>query len=180
MIEENKLEIKLSYRFDSFLMYLIQEVTKRPSAEILNFFHELSTEVARIGYEKRTGTGIKKKIDDYFPGSSIPFHMELEGTPRSEGNWNQTTRQYENQKTTFRCEVHVGFPDRTTYMNQEALDEMATYLMERALLGVDLPEVKPFERPEVSSPKIYKKLMDSFAGRPEEPKKPRKSKNVSP
>jgi len=48
--------------------------------------------------------------------------------------------------------------------------------MEKHLLGGDGADLPPFERPQQSAGRMYKKLMDSFAGRPEEPKKPRKRK----
>ena len=40
-----RLKTKLNYRFDAFLLHLVQEATKRPSAEILNFFNELGKQV---------------------------------------------------------------------------------------------------------------------------------------
>ncbi len=175
--DKTQLPIKLNYRFDSFLMYLIQDITKRPSIEIINFFHELATQVATLGQEKRTGHGIHKKIDDYFPGTSIPFHMELEGRPRQ--HYNTNTRRYEDLNM-FQCAVNVGFPERSTYIDDKVFEEIGDFLMEKALLGVevpaDSPANQPFVRPEVRSPKMYKALMDSFAGRPVEEKKSRQRK----
>lgn len=180
MKDEKNLPIVVTYSLDSFLMYLTQEVTNRSSADIMNFYHELCTQVAEIGLKNRTGRGIKKKIDDYFPGSSIPFHLELTGYPTSEGTWNEKTRKYENHRDVFKCHATVGFPARPTYMKEDMLHEIATFLMERDLLGVEVPDnIKPFEKPETSSPKMYKDLMDRFAGRPIAEKKARKKKNDS-
>lgn len=175
--------VKLNYRFDSFLMYLIQDVTKRPSIEIINFFHELSTQVAEMGQEKRTGHGIHKKIDDYFPGTSIPFYLELKGSPNVNRRYDRKTGQYiSDEKTTFSCYVEVSFPNRPTYMDAKVLEEIGDFLMEKALLGVEVPADSPanapFARPETSSPKMYKDLMDLYAGRPvaEKPKRKKKEK----
>jgi hypothetical protein len=158
-------------------MYLIQDVTKRPSIEIINFFHELATQVAEIGQQKKTGEGIHKKIDDYFPGTSIPFHMELEGRPTRE--YDYKTRTYKEAET-FSCSVNVGFPNRSTYIDDKVFEEIGDFLMEKALLGVDVPADspanQPFVRPEVRSPKMYKALMDAFAGRPAPESKKRKKK----
>ena len=179
--KEKLLPIKLKYRLDSFLMYLIQDVTKRPSIEIINFFHELSNQIAELGQEKRTGNGIHKKIDDYFPGTSIPFHLELKGHPNRE--YNYQTRKYADAEK-FVCKVEIGFPDRSTYIDDKVFEEIGDFLMEKALLGVevpaDSPANQPFVRPETRSPKMYKKLMDLYAGRPEEPKPERKKRTKKP
>lgn len=49
--EKSQLPVKLSYRFDQFLMYLIQDVTKRPTIEIDKLqedIAELDAEVKRL------------------------------------------------------------------------------------------------------------------------------------
>jgi hypothetical protein len=179
--EKPQLPIKLTYRFDSFLMYLVQDITKRPTIEIINFFHELSTQVAEIGQKNRTGRGIHKKIDDYFPGTSIPFYLELKGHPNHHRTWDPVTRTYKDaERETFNCHVQVSFPDRPTYMDSKIFEEIGDFLMEKALLGVEVPADSPanapFVRPETSSPKMYKDLMDLYAGRPVEDKPKRKKK----
>lgn len=178
MSEKDQLPIKLTYRFDQFLMYLIQDVTKRPTIEIINFFHELSNQVAELGQLKRTGNGIHKKIDDYFPGTAIPFHLELEGRPNRK--YNYQTRTYDSAES-FMCSVNIGFPDRSTYIDDKVFEEIGDFLMEKALLGVDVPADspanQPFVRPETRSPKMYKDIMDLYAGRPVEEKKKRKKKS---
>lgn len=180
--QKDQLPIKLSYRFDQFLMYLIQDVTKRPTIEIINFFHELSTQVAEIGQQKRTGRGIHKKIDDYFPGTSIPFYLEMKGHPYVHREWDRATSSYKTSgQETFNCSVYVSFPDRPTYIDSKVFEEIGDFLMEKALLGVDVPADspanQPFARPETRSPKMYKDIMDLYAGRPVEEKKGRKKKS---
>lgn len=171
------LTIKLKYRMDSFLMYLIQDVTKRPSIEIINFFHELSNQIAEIGQQNRTGNGIIKKIDDYFPGTSIPFHLELKGSPSR--RYDYQAKKYIEAEV-FRCDVSIGFPEQSTYIADDVFNEIGDFLMEKALLGIEVPADSPanapFKRPETFSPKMYKDLMDLYAGRPVEEKK-RKKKN---
>jgi hypothetical protein len=155
-------EVKLSYRIDAFLLHLVQENSKKTSAEILNFFHELSKQVSQIGAEKRTGRGIRKKITDYFPGTSIPFHLDVKGYPRQD--YDGSTRKY-SEEYHMHCEVEIGFPDEKMYIKEQALDEIAVAIMEKALMDGEEVQMAPFIRPEIKSPKMYKKLMDSFAGR---------------
>jgi hypothetical protein len=179
MTDDVNFKIKSSYVFDQFLMYLIQDVTKKPTAEILNFFYELAGQVAQVGFKTRKGRGIDKRIDDYFPGTSIPFHMRLKGHPgHNNMTWDPTTRRYAQveEKYDYSAFVDVGFPERITKINEDVLNEAAVAIMEKHLLGGDGMDLPAFERPVQSSGKMYKKLMDAFAGRPEEPKKPRKRK----
>lgn len=157
---------KQSYTFDAFLLYLIQDVTKRPTAEILNFFNELGKAVSEIGTEKRTGSGIRKDITDYFPGTSIPFHMLVKGHKRNQ-NWNNQTKMYEGISEFMMCYVEIGFPDKAMHIKAQDLDEIAVAIMEKALMDGEEVNMPLFVKPEFKSPKMYKSLMDSFAGRPE-------------
>lgn len=174
------LRIKSTYKLDQFLMYLIQDVTKKPSAEILNFFYELATQVSQLGFKAKKGYGgIDKQIDDYFPGTSIPFHIRIKGHQgHNNTEWDPVSRTYKqiDNGYTHSAYVEVGFPERNTYIKEDLLSEAAVAIMEKHLLGGDGLDLAPFERPEQSAGRMYKKLMDSFAGRPEEPKKPRKRK----
>jgi hypothetical protein len=157
------LRVKLNYKFDAFLLHLVQELTKRPSAEILNFFNELSKQVCEIGAENRTGRGIRKNISDYFPGTSIPFHMQVKGYPRHD--YDSEKKEYISPEY-MSCHVEVGFPERKMYIKSQKLDDIAVALMEKALLGGDEVNIAPFIRPEIRTPKMYKSLMDAYTGRP--------------
>jgi hypothetical protein len=176
---EKPKKITANYNFDQFLMYLIQDVTKKSSAEILSFFYDLARQVCVIGVEKmRVNQGaIDKKIDDFFPGTSIPFHMRVKGHKYT-NRWNPHTRQYEDQESVFNAIVDVGFPDRPTYLNEKSLNHVCEALLEQTLLGGEVVPVPPFEKPQPSSGKMYKKLMDEVVGRHtgEEPKKRNKKK----
>jgi hypothetical protein len=194
-MQEN-LPVKLSCRFDQYLMHLIQETTKRPSAEILAFFYELVSQVADLGAKdkmsgnpntrtnKRSRGGIRKNIVDYFPGTSIPFHMLVKGWKHNSHEWVPDPVKgggtYVSKGTVYQCNAEVGFPESRTYIKEEDLKAISEALMERALLdapmdGINVPE---FTKPEIQSPKMFKELMDAFAGREPEPKKSRKKKKV--
>jgi hypothetical protein len=163
-------------------MFLVQEVTKRPAAEVLNFFYELAGQVAEVGarekMKSKRGRGIRKELTDYFPGTAIPFYMFVEGRPTSSGSWNPATKLYESDGEKFVCTAEVGFPEGRTYIKEDELKLIAEAIMEKALLdapmeGIQVPE---FKKPQLSTPKMYKKMMDSFMGREPEPKKSRKKK----
>ena len=168
-------KISISYELNPFLIHLVQEVTKRPSAEILNFFHELVGQVCDIGLNKKKSSSrsIRKNITDYFPGTSIPFHILVRG--HFSNRWDPTRQIYLDEKQ-FSCNAQVGFPEERTYVKEEDLKEIAVGLMEKTLLGGEDVTVKDFDKPVINTPKMFKELMDMYSGRPAVKKKSRKSK----
>jgi hypothetical protein len=185
-LEEKNIPIKITYCFDGCLMYLIQEITQKPPAEIVAFFYELAVQIAEIGAankmaEKHGGSrrAMRKKVTDYFPGTSVPFNMLVKGQKRTMGTWNSRTNLYENQHEAYSCRVEVGFPETKQYIPEDELKAVSDALMERALLeapmdGVKIPE---FKRPVIRSNRMFEDLMNSFAGRPPKEKKRRKKKS---
>ena len=165
MSKEN-LPLKLTLSFDNHLMYLIQDVTKKDSLEILGFFGDLTKAIANIGYEKRTGDGIKKQITDFFPGTSIPFHILLKGKATHYREFDYTKRAYVGEaERVFLCTAEVGFPDVKSNLPQSALDKISEALMERELLGYSEIKLEPFDRPQTPTSKLYKKLMEEVCGK---------------
>src|ERR1035437_1760313 len=177
-LEANTLKIKATYSFDEFLMYLVQDITKRSSADILNFFHELGRQVSEVGFSNMKGSSIHKKITDYFPGTSVPFHLLVKGAKQN-GRWNPSTRRYENVEAYY-CSVEVGFPDKGTYIEEKDLNDISVKLMEKSLLGREEVGIASFTRPNISTPRMYVKIMSAFTGRPEPEKKQRKKKKTKP
>lgn len=180
--DEKTFRLRVNHHFDQFLMHLIQEVTKRPAVEILNFFYELAGQISRVGIEKKKGKGgISKEIVDYFPGTSIPFLMTVKGgQKRAKYVWDATSRQnVQVDSEAHECVATVGFPSVSSFIAEEKLQEISTALMERALLdapleGIDVPV---FVKPEIRSSKMYIDLMNTFAGRPQRERKRRKKKS---
>lgn len=176
IVDNVHLPVVMSYQFDNFLLHLIQEVTKRSSADILNFFNELAKQVATIGTEQRKGEGIRKNIKDYFPGTSIPFHMLVKGWK----GYNYRTPHHNLERDEYMsCTVEVGFPVDRMYIQAKKLDDIAVGLMEQVMLGGEPVNIPPFERPAIKTPKMYEPLMASFTGRvfPESKKKKKKEIN---
>jgi hypothetical protein len=179
---EKNFRLRINHHYDQFLMHLIQEVTKRPAVEILNFFYELAGQVARVGLEKKKGRGgIAKEIVDYFPDTSIPFLMTVKGgQKRASYIWDPTTRQQvQTDGEAHECTAEVGFPEGRSFIPEAKLKEISEALMERALLDAPLDgiEVPTFVRPEIRSSKMFVDLMNSFAGRPPRERKRRKKKS---
>jgi hypothetical protein len=165
--------VKMNYKFDAFLLYLIQQQSNKPSAEIMNFFHELCKQVCAIGVDKRTGRGIRKNITDYYPGTSVPFNLLVKG--RIRGRYDHKTQQHIDGQD-MACDVEVGFPTQKVYVKEQALDEIAVAIMEQALMDGEEITRPPFVRPDIKTPPMYRDLMDSFAGREPQPKKERRKK----
>jgi len=185
-IEEKNIPVKVEYYFDQYLMHLLQEITKRPSVEIIAFFYELGSQVADIGAKEKLKSkgysrGMNKHIVDYFPGTSVPFSMKVKGYRRHDNSYDRATNKWIDKGEAYMCTAEVGFPEGRTYISEQELKDISTALMERALLDAPLDGVKvpDFKKPVIRSPKMFKKLMDAFAGREPEPKKPRKRKNAA-
>lgn len=126
-------------------MYLIQQVTKQPTDQILGFFYDFGKQVAIMGIENMEGRSIRKDIQAMYPGTAIPFKMLVKGH-RGYGGVNGGGGPNAN--------IEVGFPDNPTYMDTEKLMEM---IMEQTLLGGSaLPD---FEAPASRTPKMYRDLI---------------------
>lgn len=152
------MEIKMGLRTDRSLMYLIQETTKLPSADILGFYSDLATRITQMGIENMAKTktkGIRKVIDDYFPGTPIPFKMVIDGRVYKQHKYDQNGRYIGTEDLpSFNANCEISFPKGTDYVGQDKLSEI---IAEKMLLGgSDLP---PFERPATKTPKLYKELM---------------------
>lgn len=148
-------EKMLSFRPDAGLLYLIQQVTKKPTDEILGFFYDFGKEVFIIGVQNMAGRSIRKDIQAMYPGTAIPFKILVKGQ-KSHRAWNQATGQYIN-KDSYSGTLEVTFPDNPTYMDTEKLMDV---IMEKALLGGShLPD---FEAPKSRTPKLYKDLIEQI------------------
>lgn len=134
-------EKMISFRPDAGLMYLIQQVTKQTTDEILGFFYDFGKQIAIEGIAKMEGRSIRKDIQAMYPNTAIPFKILVKGH-----------RGYGQGAS---ASVEVTFPDNPTYMDTEKLMEM---IMEKQLLGgSSLPD---FEPPKSRTPKMYKTLIE--------------------
>lgn len=179
LVAPEPIKIESRYEFDAFLMFLIQDVTKKHSADILSFFGRLSNKIITIGLEAKKGKGgIDKQIDDYFPGTSIPFHMRIKGH-KDRGNWDYKANK-RNENNVYNCSVEVRFPQSDLYIDEKIFDKAEMSLTEASILETEPNDIAPFIKPEIRSPVMFKKLMDEFAGRPigSTPKRKKKDEHV--
>jgi len=154
------LECKANFSADKFLMFLIQDVTRLPTSDILGFFADLSKAVAEEGvhymFEKGTHS-MRKEIFDFFPGTSIPYSIKVEGSKgyryrrHDEPNPNVREAHYDTK---------VGFPSQTSYIDQS---ELVNIIVEKTLLGAC--EMPNFEKPDTRCPKMYRDLMAEIKNR---------------
>lgn len=134
-------------------MYLIQQVTKQPTAEIIGFFYDFGKQVFITGCENMTGRSIRKDIQLLYPGTAIPVKM-LVKADKTYNIWNEQTKRYvSGDGYSGTCEV--TFPDNPIYMNTDSIIDM---IVEQQLLGgATLPD---FEAPKSRTPKMYKDLIE--------------------
>jgi len=139
---------------DKFLMFLIQDVTKLPTSDILGFFADLGKVVAEEGvhFMHENGTNsMRKEIFDFFPGTSIPYSIKVEGKKR---DYYRGHPEPEPNARIGRYYIKVGFPSQTSYVDQK---ELLNIIIEKDLLGAC--EMPNFEKPDPKCPKMYKDLM---------------------
>lgn len=138
---------EISFHPDNGLMYLIQQVTGKPSHEILGFFYDFGKEVFSIGIKnmKTNQRDIRKNIEDIYPGTAIPFRILVKATRRYKEQYAYGT-------------VEIGFPDNPSYMDQKQVDAMIITIMENSLLGTDT-QLPAFLPPKARANKMYKDLI---------------------
>lgn len=148
------IEKMISFSPDNGLMYLIQNVTKQSSDEILGFFYDFGKQVLIIGIDNMEGKSIRKQIEGLYPGTVIPFKVLVKGR-KQDYAWDDASRKYINLKEpAYNGHIEVTFPDNPTYLNTEKLMEL---IMEKELLGgSSLPD---FEAPKSRTPKLYRELI---------------------
>lgn len=137
-------EKMLTFRPDAGLMYLVQQVTGQSSDEILGFFYDFGKEIFIIGIKnmKENQRDIRKNVEAIYPGTAIPFLINVEGGKRGYGDLG------------YGGTILATFPSNPIYMETEQLLEM---IVEKNLLGGS--SLPPFEPPKCHTPKMYKDLI---------------------
>jgi hypothetical protein len=146
--------INSSFTSDDALMYLIQDVTKLSTEEILGFFYDLGCKFAALGFEAMEDlgtTGMRKEVVDYFPNTSIPFRMLVKGKKRT-----MATTQY--------AHIEISFPKKSNQIDTKNLIEQ---ILEINLLGAQ-PTLPPFPKPKTKIPRLYKDIIKQVFRRRDE------------
>lgn len=143
-------ENSFSFQPDQGLMYLIQQITNKPSAEILGFYYDLGKQIFEIGLKnmKTNQREIRKVVEDMYPGTAVPFKMLV-----------KARRGYKENHA--HGSVEITFPDNAVYMNREEIEAMMTDLMENSLLGAE-HQFPAFTSPPPVAGKMYKKLIEEI------------------
>lgn len=143
-------------------MFLIQQVTKQPTADIIGFFYDFGKQVFIVGCENMSGRSIRKDIQILYPGTAIPVKVLVKGH-KSHQIWNEKTRSYVSGES-YSGTMEVTFPDNPIYMDTTKIVDM---IVEQQLLGgCTLPD---FEAPKSRTPKMYKDLIEEvLKGKPDE------------
>lgn len=125
-----------SFKVNKSLAYLIQQVTKDSTQEVLGYFFGVSSFVAEEVFKKSKASYTNKDIVLFYKDTPITFKikMHIGGIQNDEkGSWS----------------ANVGFP--TTAEDQD-ITELMTKVMETGLGLVEEEVIPPFERPELKTP----------------------------
>ena len=151
MPTDKNLKINLSFNADEALMYLIQQVTKLPTEEILGFFYDLGVKVTEIGIENMIKDGThscRKDMRNFYPNSCVPFKLMVKGSKYK-------TVIDGALVEVFNGSLSIEFPDKSRTVDQQALMDR---IIEKTLLdGESLPN---FPKPLIKQSKMYKKLIE--------------------
>ncbi len=166
MSEKKTIPLRTSLNMDSFLLYLIQQVTGQSSIEIVGFFSDFGRAVAQIGAEKRKGSSsrIRKDIRDFYPGTAIPFKLLVKGYKQNhrsvredfiDASGKPSWKWVNIPEEHYQANISVSFPEASTHFDTAVVDNM---LLEKMLLGGD--DLPPFRQPDPRTPKMFKKLIE--------------------
>lgn len=128
-----------TFNADSNLLYLIQQVTKQSSADILNYFYSTAMAIIETSLVKSTAQYPRRKLKMCYPNTAIPFQLEV---------WYNKYYKVDGQDTQVTC--NVVFPKIQMHFNN--LADIANQIAEAHLLGGKEPKIDPFEAPALRAP----------------------------
>ena len=137
--------VKVSnFKVNKSLAYLIQQITKDSTQEILAYFFGISSFVANEVYEKSKASYTNKDIVLFYKDTPITFKIKMHcgGIQRVENygrHWSAS----------------VGFP---TQVEDQDITDLMTKVMETGLGLIEEDAIKPFERPILKTPACLRKV----------------------
>lgn len=137
-------------------MYLIQQTTKQSSDDILGFFFDFGKEATiqiseSVAKKKGNQRSFKRYLENYYPGTVIPFMIEVEGYLHKD-----TATNIKNLTSAY---VTVSFPNNTTYIDTQ---KMMDQIIEKQLLGGS--SIPDFEPPKTFASGGLKGLVEQVLG----------------
>lgn len=135
-----------SFKFDNGLGYLIQQVTKESSEDILGYFAGMAQFVVDDLSAKSKASWISKDIILFYKETPITFRMTIQGTGPG--------RYYEGERGPS-VSVCIGYPKSLEGQDIKGLLEAITEVG----LGLRDPGTTPaFEKPELKTPASLRKM----------------------
>ena len=138
------MQIKINgFIVDQNLMYLIQSITKNPTADILCYFHNLVIKITEEYLDKNKGTKklYKKTLRWHYPDTDIPYKMELRGDMIA---------------GSCRLYISVAFPTKKDHIDVTSV--MNTVV--ENILGLEGSEALPlFNKPQTRVPAGFRKSL---------------------
>lgn len=131
MVEKNKIK---SFKADTNLLYLIQQVTKDSSAEIVLYFNDISQQF--ISNTRSKAKWLNKNTNHFYKDSNIPYRLNI---------------HYSSYGDIFY--VKVTFPQSIDELD---ISNAITSLLETTLDLEGSKPLAPFTRPKIKIPNELK------------------------
>lgn len=145
MSKEEKAPRKIKivrFATDNNLMYLIQGVTKKPTQDILGYFHNMALVLTEESLKHTVASYLKRRLDFFYPDTPIPYRIEV-----TSGNLRY------NLEKPLEVHVSISFPKKTTFTDMTDLMAQFTEIGLGLVDGEDLPK---FEQPATRIPRGMK------------------------
>lgn len=137
--------LKISeFKVNKSLAYLIQQVTKDSTQEILGYFYGISTFVIDDVYRKSKASYVNKDIVLFYKDTAISFRLRLHcsGIQNSSAERKQQT-------------VSVSFPSSEENQN---ITDLMTKVVESGLGLIEEEEMPRFDKPILKTPACLRKV----------------------
>lgn len=131
------------FKVNKSLAYLIQQVTKDSTQEILGYFFGIANFVADDAFKKSKASYTNKDIVLFYKDTPITFKIKIHC-----GNIQV------NNKSGWWA-VNVGFP---TEVDNQDITELMTKVMEVGLGLIEEEAIAPFEKPTLKTPGCLRKV----------------------
>ena len=133
------------FKVNKSLAYLIQQVTKDSTQEILGYFYGISSFVIDDVYKKSKANYVNKDIVLFYKDTAISFRLRIYcgGIPAG--------ASHERKRQT----VAVSFPNSEENQN---ITDLMTKVVESGLGLIEEEEMPLFQKPELKTPACLRKI----------------------
>lgn len=133
------------FKVNRSLAYLIQQVTKDSTQEILGYFYGISSFVIDDVYKKSKASYVNKDIVLFYKDTAISFRLRIHC------GGIQTISNYDKKRQM----VGVSFPSSEESQN---ITELMTKIMESGLGLIEEEEMPRFDKPILKTPACLRKV----------------------